>query len=62
LPEQAGEPAVRAGSIRQKDARRAATAAEKAGLRDYRIEIAADGTIAIVVGTPKAEGDSDSRR
>jgi len=32
------------------DVRRAVAAAEQAGLEDYRIEIAPDGTIAIVVG------------
>jgi len=35
---------------RQADVRRAIAAAEKAGLSAYRIEIAPDGTIAIVVG------------
>ena len=37
---------------RQADVRRAIAAAEKAGLRGYRIEIALDGTISIVVGSP----------
>jgi hypothetical protein len=32
------------------DVERAIAAAERAGLTDYRIEIAPDGTIAIVVG------------
>ena len=35
---------------RQADVKRAINAAENAGLRAYRIEIAPDGTIAIVVG------------
>ena len=43
---------------RQADVKRAINAAENAGLRAYRIEIAPDGTIAIVVGnwpeTPEA--------
>jgi len=38
------------GRWRQADVRRAINAAEKAGLRHYRVEIAPDGTIAIVVG------------
>jgi hypothetical protein len=38
------------GGWRQADVRRAINAAEKAGLQSYRVEIAPDGTIAIVVG------------
>jgi hypothetical protein len=39
---------------RQADVKRAIGAAEKAGLRSYRVEIAPDGTISIVVGaTPE---------
>ncbi len=37
---------------RQSDAERAIKAAEGAGLANYRIEIAPDGTISIVVGMP----------
>jgi len=37
---------------READLARAIAAAEKAGLRAYRVEIAPDGTIAIVVGIP----------
>ena len=37
---------------RQTDLKRAIAAAEKAGLKDYRVEIAPDGTISIVVGKP----------
>jgi hypothetical protein len=37
---------------RQSDVKRAIDAAEKAGLRLYRVEIAPDGTISIVVGAP----------
>ncbi|MBO9575379.1 MAG: hypothetical protein J7494_06565 [Sphingobium sp.] len=37
--------------------KRAIQVAEEAGLRDYRIEIAPDGTIAIIVGNaPRADG------
>lgn len=43
---------------RQSDVRRAITAAEKAGLHDYRVEIAPDGTIAIVVGGPAEVPDN----
>jgi len=35
------------------DVERAIAAAERAGLRAYRVEIAPDGTIAIVVGIPQ---------
>lgn len=35
------------------DVERAIAAAERAGLSAYRIEIAPDGTIAIVVGPPE---------
>ena len=34
------------------DVERAIAAAERAGLRAYRVEIATDGAIAIVVGSP----------
>ena len=40
------------GAWRQADVRRAIAAAEKAGLPSYRVEIAPDGTITIVVGAP----------
>jgi len=38
------------GRWRQADVRRAIAAAEQAGLASYRVEIAPDGTIAIIVG------------
>ncbi len=37
---------------RQTDVKRALAAAEQAGLESYRVEIAPDGTIAIIVGSP----------
>jgi hypothetical protein len=37
---------------RQADVRRAIHAAEQAGLASYRVEIAPNGTIAIIVGAP----------
>ena len=37
---------------RQSDVKRAIVAAEQAGLRAYRVEVAPDGTISIVVGAP----------
>ncbi len=49
-PMQPGEGA--AGRWRQADVRRAINAAEQAGLSGYRIEIAPDGTISIVVDAP----------
>ena len=54
-PDEAGpEEARRRTPWRQADVRRAIAAAEKAGLTDYRVEIAPDGTISIVVGLPPA--------
>lgn len=44
---------------RQADLKRAINAAEQAGLKDYRVEIAPDGTITIVVGMrPLPDGDT----
>jgi hypothetical protein len=37
---------------READVKRALNAAEKARLRSYRVDIAPDGTISIVVGSP----------
>jgi hypothetical protein len=48
----AGDPAELRWS--EDDVERAIAAAERAGLASYRIEIAPDGTIAIVVCTPDA--------
>ncbi len=42
-----------ADAVRAADVRRAIKAAEQAGLASYRVEIAPDGTIAIVVGPPE---------
>jgi hypothetical protein len=47
-----GDGVARKASWRQSDVRRAIAAAEQAGLSVYRVEIAPDGTISIVVGTP----------
>lgn len=41
---------VRRGHWREKDLQRALSAAKRSGLTDFRVEIAPDGTIAIVVG------------
>lgn len=43
----------------EEDLKRVIGAAEGAGLRSYRIEIAPDGTIALVVGT-QAETEADA--
>jgi hypothetical protein len=40
------------GRWRQSDVKRALAAAEQAGLSSYRVEVAPDGTISIVVGDP----------
>ena len=37
---------------RQSDVKRSIAAAQQAGLQSYRVEIAPDGTIAIIVGAP----------
>ncbi len=42
---------------RQSDVKRAIAAAEQAELGSYRIEIAPDGTIAIIVGDPADTAD-----
>lgn len=41
------------GHWRDADLKRALGAAEKAGLGSYRVEIAPDGTISIIVGAPE---------
>lgn len=45
---------------RQADLKRAIAAAEQAGLRAYRVEVAPDGTIAIVVGPAEAASGGSS--
>lgn len=40
------------GRWRQSEVKRAIAAAEQAGLEAYRVEVAPDGTIAIIVGSP----------
>jgi hypothetical protein len=58
VPDEPAPPkAGRKPGWRQADVRRAIAAAEQAGLRHYRVEIAPDGTIAIVVG-PAPEGEA----
>jgi len=47
-----GEESRLPGRWRQADIKRAIAAAEKAGLESYRVEIAPDGTISIIVGAP----------
>jgi hypothetical protein len=50
--EATGTAAQGTGQWKQADVKRAINAAEKAGLTSYRVEIAADGTISIIVGDP----------
>jgi hypothetical protein len=45
---------------RQNDVKRAVAAAKQAGLQSYRVEIAPDGTISIIVGAPSDTGEFDS--
>lgn len=40
------------GRWRQSEVKRAIAAAQQAGLEAYRVEVAPDGTIAIIVGSP----------
>ncbi len=52
-PAEAAAPAR--GHWRQSDVKRAIAAAQQAGLAHYRVEIAPDGTLAIVVGEVATE-------
>ena len=45
------------GRWRQSDIKRAIAAAKQAGLETYRVEIAPDGTISIIVGAPDETAD-----
>ena len=45
---------------RQSDIKRAIAAAKQAGLETYRVEIAPDGTISIIVGAPSDTADPHS--
>lgn len=57
--EKPNEAPAGAADWRDDDLKRAIAAAEEAGLRSYRAEIAPDGTISIIVGDqPKAPGAS----
>jgi hypothetical protein len=52
---------------RQSDVKRMIAAAEQAGLQSYRIELAPDGALSIIVGAPEetagsTESHQDSRR
>ena len=58
-PEKADTSSARSRSRwRKADVERAIAAAERAGLRGYRIEIAPDGTVTIVVGEPLERPDA----
>lgn len=61
-PEEAQAATRGKGRWRQSDVKRAIAAAEQAELESYRIEIAPDGTIAIVVGAPADTADPASGR
>jgi hypothetical protein len=50
------------GHWRQSDIKRAIAAAEAAGLAEYRVEIAPDGTIAIIVGAAVERGHETTGR
>ena len=52
MPEETPSDDAARARWQEADVERAIAAAEKAGLRDYRVEIGPDGTIAIVVGAP----------
>jgi hypothetical protein len=53
-PAAAGDGAVGNATWRPSAVEYAVAALEAAGVRDYRIEIAPDGTIAVVVGKPRS--------
>jgi hypothetical protein len=42
---------------RQSDVKRLVAAAEQAGLQSYRVEVAPDGTLSIIVGAPEETAD-----
>lgn len=44
--------APKKGTWRERDLKRAIDIAQEAGLESYRVEIAPDGTISIIVGSP----------
>lgn len=46
-----------AGRWTEAEVKRAIACAEAAGLASYRIELAPDGTVSIVVGDPSPDGD-----
>lgn len=45
---------------RQSEVKRAIAAAQQAGLESYRVEVAPDGTIAVIVGMPADTADPAS--
>jgi hypothetical protein len=51
-PEGAAGQSGRKKRWRQADVERAVAAAEQAGLESYRVEVAPDGTISVIVGMP----------
>jgi hypothetical protein len=55
--EEANAPARGKARWRQSDLKRAIAAAQQAELESYRVEIAPDGTIAIIVGAPADTAD-----
>jgi len=48
-----------AQGLREAEVKRAIRAAERAGLTSYRVEVAPDGTISIVVGPPEDTAEPD---
>ena len=53
-PDSCADGGTKAGKApwRQTDIKRMIAAAQQAGLESYRVEVAPDGTLAIIVGTP----------
>jgi hypothetical protein len=62
VPAPAGAEMSGRGRWRQSDVKRAVAAAEQAGLEAYRVEVAPDGTISIVVGAPAETAASPADR
>jgi hypothetical protein len=59
-PEPPGADPAGTPNWRPSDLKCAIAALKAAGVDDYRIEMAPDGTIAIVVGNPRGESESDA--
>ena len=62
LGAKAGDEQPRKAGWRQSDVKRMIAAAEHAGLASYRVELAPDGTLSIIVGAPADTAADDPDR